>query len=170
VKRDGVRVRRRSVLASLLLVLFPAVALKAAASALDLTIARKYKSDKCTSGYLAINGKITAYTLELPWQGNAPLISAIPDGTYPGFLRYDHADKWRIELNNVPGPRTHIQIHTGNTTDDSEGCILVGTKLGADLCTVQNSKEAYDDLRVAFYGSANPVATPDKTIRVVVES
>jgi hypothetical protein len=142
---------------------------KAEPAAFVLTIARKYKDAKCTSGYLAVNGNIIAYTLELPWQGNAPLISAIPDGTYGGILRYDHTDKWRIELTGVPD-RTNVQIHTGNTPDNSEGCILVGLKLGTDLCSVVDSKKAFDALRTAFYGSSNPVSTPDKTITVKVES
>jgi hypothetical protein len=76
---------------------------------------------------------------------------------------------WRIELTGVPG-RTNVQIHTGNTPDDSEGCILVGMKLGDDLCSVIDSRKAYDALRAAFYGSANPVSTPNKQITVVVES
>ena len=134
-----------------------------------LTIARKYKGDNCTSGYLAVNGNIIAYTLELPWQDNAPLISSIPDGSYGGILRYDHPDGWRIQLTGVPG-RDNVQIHTGNTPDNSEGCILVGLKLGDDLCSVIDSKKAYDALRTAFYGSPNPVMTPDKSITVVVES
>lgn len=134
-----------------------------------LTIARKYSDKNCTSGYLAVNDQIVAYTLERPWQGNAPLISSIPDGTYGGILRYDHADQWRIELTGVPD-RTHVQIHTGNSPDDSEGCILVGMKLGDDLCSVQNSKAAYSALKNAFYGSSDPVATPDKNIVVVVVS
>ena len=116
-----------------------------------------------------MNGSVIAYALELPWQGNAPLISSIPDGTYSSVLRYDHADKWRIELTGVPG-RTGVQIHTGNVPDDSEGCILVGSKLGDDLCSVIDSKKAYDALRTAFYGSPNPVSTPNKSITVVVES
>ncbi|MBY5482086.1 hypothetical protein HFO84_32900 [Rhizobium leguminosarum] len=134
-----------------------------------LTIARKYSDSNCTSGYLAVNDKIIAYTLEKPWQGNAPLISSIPDGAYGGILRYDHADKWRIELTGVPG-RTHVQIHTGNTPDDSEGCILVGLKLGGDMCSVLDSKSAYAALRTAFYGTPDPVATPDKNIIVSVVS
>src|SRR5262249_39364689 len=77
-------------------------------SEFKLTIARKYKSAGCTSGYLAVNGNIVAYALELPWKGNAPLISSIPDGTYGGILRYDHGDKWRIELTGVP-QRTNVQ-------------------------------------------------------------
>jgi hypothetical protein len=126
-------------------------------------------SDKsCTSGYLAVNGKIIAYTLERPWQGNAPLISAIPTGSYPGQLRYDHSDRWHIELTAVPG-RDHVQIHVGNTPVDSIGCILVGSALGADSCSVQNSKKAYDALRTAFYGTPNPISTPNKTITVIVE-
>jgi Family of unknown function (DUF5675) len=134
-----------------------------------LTIARKHRSARCTSGYLAVNGKVIAYALELPWRGNAPLISSIPDGTYRAILRYDHADMWRIELTGVPG-RTNVQIHTGNTPDDSEGCILVGTKLGDDLCSVIDSKKAYEALRAAFYGSPNPVSTPNQSIILVVES
>lgn len=141
----------------------------AAADDFTLTIARKYRDQKCTSGYLAVNGKIIAYTLELPWRGNAPLISSIPDGRYSGLLRYDHPDKWRIELKGVPG-RQAVQIHTGNSPDDSEGCILIGLKLGGDLCSVIDSKKAYDDLRIAFYGSSSPSSTPNKTIVVVAES
>lgn len=140
----------------------------ARAEGFKLTIARKYSDKTCTSGYLAVNGKIIAYTLERPWQGNAPLISAIPTGAYPGQLRYDHSDHWRIELTGVPG-RDHVQIHVGNTPVDSVGCILVGSALGTDSCSVQNSKKAYDALRTAFYGTPNPVSTPNKTITVVVE-
>lgn len=138
-------------------------------STFSVIIARKYKGSNCTSGYLAVDGAVIAYALELPWKNNAPLISAIPDGIYSGILRYDHPDLWRIELTGVPG-RDHVEIHTGNTPDDSEGCILVGLKLGADLCSVIDSKKAYDALRTAFYGSPNPAATPNKTIKVTVES
>lgn len=141
------------------------------AQAMDfvLTITRKYKGDACTSGYLAVDGKIVAYTLEKPWKGNAPLLSAIPDGQYGGTLRYDHPDKWRIELTNVPG-RGQIQIHTGNIPDDTEGCILLGFSLGSDLCSVQQSQKAYVALKEAFYGSPNPMRTPNKSIIVKVES
>jgi hypothetical protein len=142
----------------------------ASAGDFTLTIARKYSDANCTSGYLAVDGVIQAYTLEKPWAGNAPELSSIPVGTYDAILRYDHTDQWRIELKNVPG-RTNVQIHTGNTPDNTKGCILIGKELDASLCAIKpgTSKPAYSDLKKAFYGSANPVSTPDKTITVKVE-
>lgn len=145
------------------------MAVKAQPNDFKITIARKDRSAACTSGYLAVNGEIIAYTLEKPWLGNKPLISSIPDGVYGGTLRYDHADKWRIELTGVPG-RGNVQIHTGNTPDDTEGCILIGLRLGADYCSVQDSKKAYEALRIKFYGSANPTSTPNRSIQVTVQS
>jgi hypothetical protein len=148
------------------------VAISSNVSAEDfiLTIHREYSDDKCTSGYLAVNGKIQAYTLERPWQGNAPFISSVPTGTYKGIVRYDHTDQWRIELQGVPG-RTVVEIHTGNTPDNSEGCILIGKELGPDLCTIKGgtSQPAYQALKNAFYGTPAPISTPDKNITVVIE-
>lgn len=146
-------------------------AMTAAALAVDFNLAvyREYPGQLCTSGYLAVNGSIISYTLERPWQDNQQNISSIPAGTYPGILRYDHKDHWRIELQNVPG-RTNVQIHTGNEPDQSKGCILVGTQLGPDLCTIVagTSGPAYAALKRAFYGSDNPTSTPDKNISVQI--
>lgn len=161
--------RRTMILGVLACVATNTVRARSETGEFTLTIARKYKGKACTSGYLAVNGQIVAYTLELPWQGNAPSISAIPDGTYEGVIRYDHTDQWRIELNDVPG-RGNIQIHTGNKPDDTEGCILIGRDLTSDLCGLRDSKKAYKALKNAFYGSETPVQTPDKSIIVVVES
>ncbi len=135
-----------------------------------LTIYRQYSDASCTSGYLAVNGVIQAYTLERPWQGNAPFISSVPAGTYQGTLRYDHTDQWRIELQGVPG-RDHVEIHTGNTPDDTEGCIIIGKELGPGLCTIKagTSQPAYSALKTAFYGTSNPVSTPDKSIVVKID-
>jgi hypothetical protein len=133
-------------------------------------ILRKYPGTACTSGYLAINDKIICYTLERPWADNMQNISSIPPGTYNAIIRYDHNDHWRIELVGVPG-RTHVQIHIGNKIDNdtTRGCILVGMNLGPDLCTLSKSAEAYKALKKSFYGSENPTATPDKSVRVIVE-
>ncbi len=50
-------------------------------------------------------------------------------------------------LIDVPG-FTGIRIHIGNFPKDTEGCILVGTKLGIDK--VVNSKIAFDGLMQHF--------------------
>lgn len=140
-----------------------------ASDTFKVTIYREYPGQKCTSGYLAVDNKIIAYTLERPWADNQQNISSIPAGTYPGTLRYDHTDAWRIELQNVPG-RTNVQIHVGNEPDQSKGCILVGLQLSSDLCSIVGgtSAPAYAALKKAFYGTDNPVATPDKTITVQI--
>ncbi|MBK6959128.1 MAG: hypothetical protein IPH22_13145 [Nitrosomonas sp.] len=72
-----------------------------------LKIERKYVGADCTSGYLSINGTAQMYALERPWKDNQPLISSIPPGTYHGRLRYDPADRWRIELADVPDRATY---------------------------------------------------------------
>ena len=134
-----------------------------------VSIYRQYPGNHCTSGYLAVNGQTIAYTLERPWADNQQNISSVPAGTYPGILRYDHADHWRIELQNVPH-RSNIQIHIGNEPDQSKGCILVGNKLGPDLCSIVGgtSVPAYAALMRAFYGTDHPTSTPDKTISVEI--
>lgn len=134
-----------------------------------ITIYREYSSSECTSGYLAVNGQIICYCLERPWQNNQPLVSAIPAGVYSAHVRYDHADAWRIELDNVPH-REHVEIHVGNWAFNSEGCILVGASLKADdLCVVLDSKAAYSKLRNLFYGTDTPDSTPDQDISVEVK-
>lgn len=134
----------------------------------DVTVYRQYISQECTSGYLAVNGTITCYTLERPWADNAENISSIPASIYNGFLRYDHDDHWRIELVDVPD-RTNVQIHVGNEPDETKGCILVGESLGEDLCSLKGSVIAYGQLKAAFYGTDDPISTPDKTIVVTIE-
>ena len=145
------------------------IALVIAQEPFTITIATKYSAADCTSGYLSVNGLVVCYALEKPQAANIPLISAIPAGAYPAHLRYDHADRWRIELDNVPD-RKNVQIHVGNFTRDTEGCILVGDKIvSTDLCTLIDSATAYKRLKRVFYGSDTPNATPDKSITVRIQ-
>ena len=143
----------------------PTVAL-ADPSVVVVTIDRQY-SDRCTSGYLLVDGKHVAYTLERPWVDNLRNISSIPAGTYKAKLRYDKKDKWRIELTNVPN-RSNVQVHIGNEVDQSKGCVLVGEKLDASLCKLERSANAYAKLRRAFYGSEAEGEYDPRDIKVVV--
>lgn len=86
-------------------------------------------------------------TLELPWRENQHGISCIPAGTYE-CVRFDspHIGYQLFQLQNVPG-RSGVDIHRGNTTKDTEGCILVGTKRGVlnGQDAVLHSTEAFAD-------------------------
>lgn len=137
-----------------------------AQTTMSIEVVRIENKPNCTIGDMGVdNASLGVKTLELAWRNNAANISRIPAGTYTTILRYDHDDKWRLELNGVPG-HNHIQIHVGNWPSDTEGCILVG--LTANACSVQNSAEAYKKLKRAFYGSESPQATPNKTVIVTV--
>lgn len=54
--------------------------------------------------------------------------TAIPFGIYKGFLRFSPSKNRVVpELKDVPNFK-YIQIHSGNTAKDTQGCILIGYK------------------------------------------
>ena len=116
-----------------------------------ITIDRKIKGASCTQGYFIVNGEVMAYTLELPDLNNENYISSIPKGIYDGKIRTDGSKGWRIELLDVPS-RENVQIHVGNFTSEIEGCILVGTKVDLNNCSVTNNyrHEAMEKLQNKF--------------------
>ena len=134
-------------------------------------ILRTYDSDKVTMGEMYVNGNLTAMTLEKPWKENQAEISCIPAGRYPAILRYDKKrDKYfTIELKQTL-PRTNIQIHVGNDTDDTIGCILVGLKAKMIDNTIGESINAITQLKTIFYGTDNPIMCPDLEISVSFRS
>ena len=79
-----------------------------------------------TMGEMLVEGVHFCNTLELPWLNNLQGKSCIPVGTYKVILSY--STRFRREmprLIGVPG-RLGILIHSGDTYEDTEGCILVG--------------------------------------------
>lgn len=86
-----------------------------------LTLIRDVKGDKAILGKLYLNGTLVCYTLE-----NAS--KAIPTGAY--YVQNSKSPKFKRELpllwnSGVPSSRG-IRFHRGNTSKDSQGCILVG--------------------------------------------
>lgn len=128
-----------------------------------------------TLGHLYV-GPLTLATLEEPWlldpdgpggQGRTATLreSCVPDGTY-NLLPHSGPrvkDVWALSNpalgvwpDSVPQDLTYgrasILIHSGNTTADIEGCILVGRRHGHFNGTdaVLESRSALDALRAAL--------------------
>lgn len=100
-------------------------------------------------------GTKLANALELAYRGNLAEISAIPPGDYSGFVRTDGGLGWRVELKGT-APRENVQIHIGNRTADTVGCILLGTGNSTDAqCNVAGSAAAMDKLKAAYADASN---------------
>ena len=83
-----------------------------------------FSTNICTMGKLYDEyDNLICSTFELPDRKNAINVSCIPAGSYP--LKMIVSPKYGpvYKVHNVPG-RTDILIHTGNTTDDTLGCIM----------------------------------------------
>ena len=155
---------------------------------LDILISREYeggsykdqkrgREESCITGYLSINGTIVGYTLELPYRNNQSIISSIPAGEYDATIKFEGGkgpyenEGFRITLLNVPGDRSGIQIHIGNYPTQIEGCILVGTKVHPDTCTLEGSKVAYQTLKKAVQDQAESDASAEeKKITVTIQN
>lgn len=118
-----------------------------------LTVRREPSKNGVTLGTLYADGVKEAETLEdevreVPGEPVAkwkvPGKTAIPVGKYRVVLTHSTRFKKVLpELLNVPG-FTGVRIHSGNTKEDTEGCILVGEERGPDR--VLRSREAMFEL------------------------
>lgn len=131
-----------------------------------ITISRAYYSD-CTLGRLLMVG-FSCHTLELPWLGNEPERSCIPEGVYDYRVALSPRLKRDvIWIDGVEG-RSAIQIHQGNYTSQILGCCLVGDGM-QDINKdgtpdVTNSGATFDKLlkliprqgKIQFTSASNP--------------
>jgi hypothetical protein len=96
-----------------------------------ILIKRVFQNDLRTYGVMGakIEGRMEAFgvTLELPWLDNRPNVSRIRPGLYTARIYASPKRKGAlvILLENVPG-RKKVEVHIGNTTADTEGCLLAG--------------------------------------------
>lgn len=81
-------------------------------------------------------------------------VSRIPAGVYRCIRRFSPKHGYDVfELQGVPG-RGNIEIHPGNTTKDTLGCILVGNTFGTldGKPAVLDSKAAFAKFMAHFAG------------------
>ena len=86
-------------------------------------------------------------TLERPWKDNAQHVSCIPAGRYR--CRRIKSPKFGVtfEICDVPN-RTSVLLHSGNTLDDTQGCILVGEEYAGtwDSPYLASSQRGFNEL------------------------
>lgn len=63
------------------------------------------------------------YNVELPYESNSIMVSAIPSGIYAFEKRVSDARGEYLAILNVPN-RTAILVHVGNFMKDTNGCVL----------------------------------------------
>jgi len=118
-----------------------------------LRLVREPTEGGATHGTLFVSGQFQCFTLEDPVREVAgqpvknwkiPGQTAIPAGTYKLGMSVSGRFKRLLPLlEDVPG-FTGVRIHAGNTTGDTEGCVLVGNaRVGR---TLEHSRPALDAL------------------------
>lgn len=137
---------------------------------MNLKLIRKYKLSTYTIGKLYINGKYFCDTLEDKDRGLTDDMTvneiskikikketAIPTGTYKVTITYSNRFKKNMPLINDVKGFEGIRIHSGNTNQDTEGCILVGfNKVKGNVI---NSRDTYNKLFSVLSKSNNITIT-----------
>lgn len=118
-----------------------------------------------TLGTLAIDDKHECYTVEdfdrHLEEGGEKVYgrSAIPRGTYRVVITWSPKYRRRMPLLlDVPGFQG-IRIHSGNTAEDSEGCIIVGDRGPDDMQAgrVRDSRVTYARLFEKLDGAGEEI-------------
>lgn len=133
---------------------------------MKLTLKRIAFGDTYTIGKLYDENQFICYTLEdkVREVAGEPVESwkkqnetAIPTGVYPVTITMSTRFRTRLPLLlNVPG-FTGIRIHTGNSSKDTEGCILVGSTWDGKSGWIGSSKVAFSILFPMIEQAKEPV-------------
>ena len=123
---------------------------------MEILVKREYKKKDYTIGKMYINGEYFCDTLEDTDRGLTQIMTlseikevkeygrtAIPAGRYPIAYTYSNRFKKHLPLLlNVPAFEG-VRIHSGNTHNDTEGCILLGENKAVGK--VLNSRKTMDE-------------------------
>jgi len=143
---------------------------------MEITVKRTIKSPNSTVSDFYIDGQRTYYGLEPVDRGlnndmplaqikaiKVPNKTAVPAGRYRVTRQYSPKHGKDVPLvNDVKGFES-VEIHVGNSPNDTEGCLLLGTDRGPD--EVLNSKAAID----AFYKKFFDTVDDDEMVFITYE-
>lgn len=133
---------------------------------MNLELKRLKLGDDYTIGRLSLDGRFLCYTLEdkvrevigepvSTWKVMNQ--TAIPKGVYPVIITMSARFKIRLPLlMNVPG-FSGVRIHTGNSSKDTEGCILVGSTWDGSSGWIGSSKVAFSLLFPILEQAKEPI-------------
>lgn len=115
---------------------------------MKIVIIRTEFASNYTTGKLFINGTYLCDTLEDTYRGQLHnpgdkvfAETAIPAGKYQVIINFSNKFKKQMPLVlNVPN-FSGIRLHSGNTVQDTAGCILLGTETEPGV--IARSKEHY---------------------------
>lgn len=123
-----------------------------------LKVKRIYKCDKYTIGKLYINDEYFSDTLEdkvrilNSYEDKVYGETAIPIGVYKVILSYSNRFKCILpEVLDVMFFKG-IRIHSGNTAEDSSGCILVGINRNPKEGKIYDSRKTLKKLMEILQG------------------
>lgn len=113
---------------------------------MKLRLQRDVVTELSTAGRLYVDGSFECYSLEDPVRKEKIYgKTAIPAGHYQIVIT--RSERFKRDMPLLLGVKDFIgiRIHSGNTAEDTSGCILVGTyREGSD--TIRGSRNAFDNL------------------------
>ena len=116
---------------------------------MKIEVNKIFKASNYTIGELSVNNNYVCDTLEDRVRVDGEKVyaeTAIPTGTYTLVLSYSNRFKKVMpEILNVPN-FSGIRIHCGNSSKDTEGCLLVGKWDGKTENWISDSKNSYNKL------------------------
>lgn len=113
---------------------------------MNLVLERKEKTPLSTIGDLYVNNVFECYTLEDVERTGLKIFgkTAIMKGTYEVVITFSNRFQRLLPLLLSVPNFEGVRIHSGNTADNTEGCILVAQKKGKDQ--ILQSRLAFDKL------------------------
>jgi len=104
---------------------------------------------------MSLDGTFQCFSLEPRSDQSEGKPYLIPAGTY--LVTLEMSERFQMitpHINNVPD-FSEIEVHPGNFSSDTLGCVLVGQQRGVDF--ISNSRDAFKALMVKLNAATNPI-------------